>query len=36
MSETVGSVCCKEECVGTEYECACQTCVARDKVKQEE
>ena len=23
---SIASVCCKEECEGTEYECACQEC----------
>lgn len=28
--ESVGSVCSKEECKGTEYECACQECEKND------
>jgi hypothetical protein len=26
MSDSIGSECCKEECKGTEYTCACQKC----------
>lgn len=26
MKDSIGSICCKEELVGTEYECACQEC----------
>lgn len=29
--ETIGSMCSKEQCENTEYECACQNC---DKSKQ--
>jgi hypothetical protein len=26
MADSIGSVCIKEECEGTEFECACQEC----------
>ncbi len=26
MTDTIGSVCVKEECEGTEYICACKKC----------
>ena len=28
--DTIGSVCCKEECEGTEYTCACKKCEKED------
>lgn len=26
MIDSIGSVCCKEDCEGTEYSCACREC----------
>lgn len=26
IEDTVGSVCCKDDCKGTEYVCACKKC----------
>jgi hypothetical protein len=26
MRDSIGSECCKEECEGTEFECACYLC----------
>lgn len=26
MADSLGSVCCKEDCEGTEYTCACKKC----------
>lgn len=26
MKDSIGSVCSKEDCVNTEYDCACQQC----------
>jgi hypothetical protein len=31
MSDTIGSVCVKDECEGTEYVCACKICEAMDE-----
>jgi hypothetical protein len=31
MSDSIGSVCVKEEVKGTEYECACQTCEGKNE-----
>lgn len=31
MIDSIGSVCCKEECKGTEYTCACVTCTKEKK-----
>lgn len=33
MSDSIGSVCCKEEVKETEYTCACQKCEAEDEKK---
>lgn len=30
MKDSIGSVCIKEECEGTEYTCACQKCEKED------
>lgn len=26
MKDSIGTVCCKEDCEGTEYTCACKQC----------
>jgi hypothetical protein len=31
MSDSIGSVCSKEECKDTEYTCACKACEAKDE-----
>jgi len=33
MTDSIGSVCCKEDCEGTEYSCACKEC--RENSEQE-
>lgn len=29
--DTIGSSCCKLECKGTDYTCACRACEAKEK-----
>ncbi len=31
MVDSIGSVCIKKECVGTEYTCACRKCERREE-----
>jgi hypothetical protein len=31
MIDTIGSVCCKEECINTEYTCCCKDCESEEK-----
>jgi hypothetical protein len=33
MADSIGSVCTKKECEGTEYVCACQKCEAKNEVR---
>jgi hypothetical protein len=30
MIDSIGSVCCKEDCKNTEYECACRDCEVKN------
>lgn len=31
MIDSIGSVCCCEDCKGTEYSCACKACEKKDE-----
>jgi len=33
MIDSIGSVCCKEDCEDTEYSCACRECEEAEEVE---